>query len=70
MDAVTKEVKMGIERKIVRFQEEGREWRLPAFLYADNLVLCDESEKDLRAMIRRFVEVCRRRSLKVIEGKS
>ena len=34
------------------------------------LVLCDESEEDLRAMVRWFVEVCRRRGLKVNEGKS
>ena len=28
--------------------EEGRELRLPGFLYADDLVLCGESEDDLR----------------------
>ena len=39
--------------------EEGREWRLPGLLYADDLVLCGESEEDLRAMVGCFVEVCR-----------
>ena len=39
-----KEVKMGTGR-------------LPDLLYADDLVLCRESEKDLRAMMGRFVEV-------------
>ena len=44
MDAMMKEVKMGTGR-------------LPDLLYADDLVLCRESEKDLRAMMGRFVEV-------------
>ena len=38
-------------------------------LYADNLVLCDELAKNLRAMVGRFAEVCRR-GLKVNAGKS
>ena len=29
----------------MRFQEEGREWIFPDLLYADDLVLCDESEE-------------------------
>ena len=41
--------------------EEGREWRLPGHLYANDLVLCGEPEKDLRVMVGRFVEICRRR---------
>ena len=36
----------------MRFLEEGREWRLPGILYADDLVLCDESGGgDLSAMV-------------------
>ena len=69
MDAMMKEMKMGMERREVRFQEEGREWRLPGLLYAYDLVLCGESEEDLGAMMGRFVEVCRRRGLKVNPGK-
>ena len=42
MDAMMKEVKMGMERRRVRFQEEEREWRLARLLYADDLVLCGE----------------------------
>ena len=34
-------------------------------MYADDLVLCDESEENVRAMVGRFVEVCRKRGLKV-----
>ena len=49
-----------MERKGIRFLEDGREWRLLGLLYADDLVLCGESQEDLR-----FVEVCRRRGLKV-----
>ena len=37
--------------------EEGREWRLPGFFFADDLVLCGESEEYLRAMVGRFVGV-------------
>ena len=52
------------------FLEDGREWRLPALLYADDLVHCGESQEDLRATVERFAEVCRRRGLKVNTGKS
>ena len=51
MDAIMKEVKMGMGKRGVRFMEDGREWRLPGLLYADDLVLCGESEEDLRAMV-------------------
>ena len=54
----------------MRFQEERRESRLPGFFSADDLVLCAESGEDLRAMVGRFVEVCRRRGLKLNAGKS
>ena len=42
---------------------------MPLLLYADDLVLCGESEEYLRAMVEKFV-VCRRRGLKVDAGKS
>ena len=70
MYAVMKEVKMGTKRRGVIFLEEEREWRLPNLLYEDDFVLCGESEEDLRAVVERFVEVCRRRGLKVNVGKS
>ena len=60
MDRVMKAVKMEMGRRGVRFMEDGTEWRLPGFLYADDLVLCGESEEDLRTMVEQFVEVCRR----------
>ena len=59
MDRVMKAVKMEMGRRGVRFMEDGTEWRLPGFLYADDLVLCGESEEDLRTMVEQFVEVCR-----------
>ena len=37
-------------RRGVRFREDGREWRLPSLLYADDLVLRGELEEDQRAM--------------------
>ena len=49
--------------------EGGRELRLHGLLYADDLVLCGQSEEDLRPIVGRFVEVCRRRGLKVDAGK-
>ena len=71
MDTVMKEVKMGIGsgKSGLRFQKEGRKWRLPGLLHADDLLFCGESEEDLRAIVGRFVEVCRRRSLKLNAGK-
>ena len=50
---------MGMGRKGVRFLEEGREWRLPGLLCADDLVLSGES--NLKVMEGRFVEIFRRR---------
>ena len=37
MDAVMKEVKMGMGMRGVRFLEDGREWRLSGLLYVDDL---------------------------------
>ena len=69
MDGVM-EVKMGMGRRVVRFLEHGREGKLPGFLYADDLFLFGELEEDLRVMVGRFAEVCRRRGLKVYAGKN
>ena len=69
IDAVTKEVKMKMRRRGVRFLEEGRGWRLPGFLYAYDVVLCSELEEDLRAMVGCFIEVYRK-GLKVNADKS
>ena len=45
---------MGMGRMRVSFLEDGREWRLPGLLYADDLVLHGESEEDLRVMVGRW----------------
>ena len=58
MDAVMKEVKMGTGRMGVRFLEEGREWRLPGLLYADDLILRGELKEVIKVMGVRFVEMC------------
>ena len=65
-----KEVKIGIGRMGVRLLEDGKEWRLTGILYADDLVLCGKLEEDLRAMVERFAEVCKRRGLKGNAGKN
>ena len=70
MDAVMKEVKMGMGRRGVRFLEDGRESRLPGLLYADDSVLCGELEEDLRTMVGRYADLCRRSELKVNAGTS
>ena len=54
----------------MRFQEDEREWKFPGLLHADDLVLCVEWEEDQMAMVGRFVELCRRRGLKVNAGES
>ena len=61
---------MGMGRRGVSFMEDGREWRLPGLLYADDLVLCGERREDLRVMVGRFAEVCKRRGLKANADKS
>ena len=53
-----KELKMGMGRRGVTFQKEGKEWRLSGLLYVDDLVLGGESEEDLTAIVGRFIEVC------------
>ena len=44
-------MKMGLGRRGVSFLEDGRDWKLPDLLYADDLVLCGESKDDLRVMV-------------------
>ena len=63
---------MGMGWMGVRFLEEWKErgWRLPELLYADDLVLSSELEKDLKVMMGHFVEVWRKRCLKVNGDKS
>ena len=39
-------------------------------MHTDYLVLCGESEHNLKVMVEHFVEVCRRRVLKVNADKS
>ena len=44
---------------------------MPGLLYTDDLVLCGESEEDLRTIVRRFIEVvCKRTGMKINAGKS
>ena len=43
---------------------------MPGPLYADDLVLCGELEEYLRAIVGRFIEVRKKRDLKVNAGKN
>ena len=65
-----KEVKVGMARMGVRLMEEGRGWILSDILHANDLALCGESEEDLKVMVRRFVEVCKKRGLQFNANKS
>ena len=49
---------------------DGRKWRLPHLLYANDLALCGKLKEDLRALVECFVEVCRRKGLKDNADKS
>ena len=42
---------MEMGRRRVSFLEDGREWRLPGLLCADDLVLYGELEEDPRVMV-------------------
>ena len=68
MDSVKKREKMKMGRRGVRFLEEERGWILRASCMQMTW-FCGESEEELRAMVGRFAEVCRRRRLKVNAGK-
>ena len=61
---------MAMGRMEVRLLEFGKDWILPGLLYADDLVIGGESKEDLKEMVERFVEVRRRRGLKVNGNKS
>ena len=37
--------------------EDGKEGRLPGLLYADYLVLCGESEEELRVIVGSFIGI-------------
>ena len=39
-----KELEVGVVGVGVRIMENGREWRVPYLLYADDFNFCDESE--------------------------
>src|SRR5678815_4456267 len=70
MDGVMKELEMGVAGNGVRMMENGGEWRVPYLLYADDLVLCSESEESLRGLVERFGRMSKSRGLKVNVDKS
>ena len=51
MNAVMKEVKMGMGSMGARFLEEVRESRISGLLYADDLISCDKLEENFRTMV-------------------
>ena len=70
MNGVMKELMAGAMGEGLRMLENEREWRLPCLLYADDLVLCGESEESLKKLIEDFGRVCKSRGLKVNVEKS
>src|SRR5678816_2479870 len=63
-------IRGGVAEEGVRLMKNRREWKVPCLLYADDLVLCGESEESLRGLVERFGRVCKRRGLKVNVDKS
>ena len=43
----------------MRFLEDERVWRLPGLLYADDYIICSESDKDLRVMVDSMLKCVR-----------
>ena len=70
MNAMMKDGKKGMSMMRVRVLEEGRQWKLPGHLSADDLALCGESEEDMKVMVGCFVNLCRKTRLKVNISKS
>src|SRR5678815_4994791 len=59
MDGVMKELEEEVIGKRDRLMENGREWRVPYLLYADDLVLCGESEESLRGLVGGLESKCK-----------
>ena len=57
INAGMKKVKMGMEGMVVRSLEEEREWILSGLLYAEYLLLSDESKEDIKVIVECFIEV-------------
>ena len=70
MDALMKEVKVEMGKMELGFMEEGKDGRLPGLLYANNLVLRDDTEGKIKMIVGRYVFVFRRRGLKVNADKN
>ena len=70
MDGVMREFKVRTQGEGAKMNRNGREWMVPACLYADDAVLFAESELKLQKLVKEFDRVCDRRKLKVNEGKS
>jgi hypothetical protein len=70
MDGAMKELMNVVVGEGVRIIGRGDEWMVPCLLYADDLVLCGESEGSLRNLVKEFNRVCKRRGLAINVGKS
>lgn len=58
-----------MEREGVTIKEENRVWKALFLLYADDLVLCVESEESLSRLVDGFGSVFKKRGLKVYVDK-
>ena len=70
MDSVIREMKAKVGKVGARMNVEGERWWLVTSLFADDSVLMAESESELQKIVDEFNMVCKRRKLKVNEGKS
>ena len=70
MDGVVREIQGRAVDVGVTLRRDGRVWKLPVLLFADDTVLLSEDEWELQGLVREFGSVCKKRNLKVNANKS
>ena len=70
MDGVMKEVIETIGNVGVEMKMGKEKWKLSHLLYADDAVLLTESREELQEYVKAFVNVCKKRNLKMNVNKS
>ena len=70
MDGLMRELKVKTKLSGVVLGEGGERWRINHIMFADDVVLMGDSDKELQEMVSKFEEMCRRRKLRVNVNKS
>ncbi len=69
-DGCMREMKRKVVNMGTKLKLNGEVWSVIRFLFADNMVLLAESERDLQRVVNEFHSVCRRRRFRVNAEKS